>query len=81
MSLNIKNPETHQLAVKLAGLTGETLTGAITIALRERLKRVEKARNAEEIIAQVEAILAETGKIQPEMDHAELLYGKDGMPR
>ena len=36
MSLNIKNEETCRLAGELAHLTGETMTGAITVALRER---------------------------------------------
>ena len=31
MSLNIKNDETCQLAGELARLTGETMTGAITV--------------------------------------------------
>jgi antitoxin VapB len=39
MSLNIKNPETHRLAQQLAEQNGETLTAAVTIALRERLER------------------------------------------
>ena len=38
MSLNIKNEETHRLARELAVLTGESMTGAITVALRERLE-------------------------------------------
>ena len=42
MSLNIKNPEAHALAVRLAKLTGETLTEAVTAALRERLARIEQ---------------------------------------
>ena len=37
MSLNIKNAETHRLARELAALTGESMTGAITVALREAL--------------------------------------------
>ena len=39
MSLNIKNAETCRLADRLSRLTGETKTGAITVALRERLER------------------------------------------
>ena len=38
MSLNIKNVETCRLAGELAHLTGETKTGAITVALKERLE-------------------------------------------
>jgi len=37
MSLNIKNPEAHALAERLAKLTGETMTEVVTTALRERL--------------------------------------------
>jgi antitoxin VapB len=39
MGLNIKNPETEKLARELARLTGETVTMAITVALKERLER------------------------------------------
>ena len=41
MSLNIKNEETCRLAGELARLTGATMTGAITVALRDRLERGE----------------------------------------
>lgn len=40
MSLNIKNPETHELVRELAERTGESMTQAITVAVRERLKRL-----------------------------------------
>jgi antitoxin VapB len=36
MSLNIKNPEAYRLAQELAELTGESMTTAVTEALRER---------------------------------------------
>jgi antitoxin VapB len=39
MSLNIKNPEAYRLAHELARQTNETVTMAVTIALRERLER------------------------------------------
>ena len=40
MALNIKDGETHRLAQELAKATGETMTRAVTNALREQLKRV-----------------------------------------
>ena len=43
MTLNIKDPEAHKLARKLADHTGETMTRAVTEALRERLARVSRA--------------------------------------
>jgi antitoxin VapB len=39
MALNIKNEETHRLAKELARRNGETVTMAVTIALRERMER------------------------------------------
>jgi antitoxin VapB len=43
MALSIKTAEADKLARALARLTGETLTEAVTAALRERLQR-ERAR-------------------------------------
>ena len=43
MALSIKTAEADQLARSLARLTGETMTEAVTTALRERLAR-EHAR-------------------------------------
>jgi antitoxin VapB len=45
MALSIKTVEADKLARALARLTGETLTEAVTAALRERLHR-ERARRA-----------------------------------
>ena len=39
MSMNIKNKEASRLTRQLAKLTGESLTSAITEAVRERLDR------------------------------------------
>jgi antitoxin VapB len=43
MALSIKTAEADELARSLARLTGESMTEAVTIALRERLSR-ERAR-------------------------------------
>jgi antitoxin VapB len=40
MALNIKDPETEQLAREVAAITGESKTGAIRTALRERKERL-----------------------------------------
>ena len=47
MSLNIKNDETCRLARELASLTGETVTGAVTVALRDRLVRERRVHGAD----------------------------------
>lgn len=42
MALSIKNRKADRLARELAELTGETLTDAVTNALRERLERWQR---------------------------------------
>jgi hypothetical protein len=46
MALSIKSDEADQLARELAAETGETLTDAVVIALRERLDREHARRGA-----------------------------------
>ena len=45
MPLNIKDPETERLASEIAALTGESKTGAVRQALRERQQRLLLARS------------------------------------
>jgi len=83
MSLNIKDPEAHKLARALAAETGETMTAVVTEALREKLHRVRNARKdrltVDEMLAIGERLRS---KIKgPIPDHAELLYGEDGLPK
>ena len=40
MAISLKDPEADRLAREVAARTGETLTAAIVIALRERLARL-----------------------------------------
>jgi len=44
MPLSLKDPETDRLAREIASRTGETLTEAIAVALRERLARLKSRR-------------------------------------
>ena len=46
MPINLKSEETDRLARALARLTGESLTDAITTAVRERLERERQVRRA-----------------------------------
>lgn len=43
MAINIRNEEAEQLARQLAEVTGDSLTGAVVVALRERLAQVRAA--------------------------------------
>jgi antitoxin VapB len=42
MALSIKDPEADRLAREVADRTGESLTTAVIVALRERLARLRK---------------------------------------
>ncbi|MBA3812562.1 MAG: type II toxin-antitoxin system VapB family antitoxin [Caulobacteraceae bacterium] len=84
MHLNIKNHEAHRLAAELAGLTGESLTAAVTLALRDRLGRERRRRSRAKVATRLMAIgrryaaLPESGERTPE----EILgYDADGLPR
>ncbi len=46
MALSIKTAEADELARNLARLTGETMTEAVTTALRERLARERSRKNS-----------------------------------
>lgn len=83
MTLNIKDPEAHKLARKITEQTGETMTRAVTEALRERLSRLNKSRKSKSTAEDLLAIgrrCAATLKGTP-VDHAALLYDERGLPR
>jgi antitoxin VapB len=44
MALNIKDPETERLAAEVAELSGETKTGAIRQAMRDRREKLARER-------------------------------------
>ncbi len=85
MSLNIKNGEAHRLARELAALTGETLTDAVTAAVRERLERERRARDTDERLERLRAIVRDAAPRFKEpwksIDHGELLYDERGLPK
>lgn len=59
MALSIKTAEADGLARRLARLTGESMTEAVTIALRERLSREEARRSAaKDLPARLAAVAA-----------------------
>lgn len=81
MALNIKDPETHELARALAARRGTTLTEAVNAALREALRRSEGAarprRDRLEEIARHCASLPVRDARSPD----EILgYDDDGLP-
>lgn len=83
MTLNIKDPEAHELARLLAERTGETMTRAVTEALRERLERLTRTHRPETAAQDLLAIgrrCASTLKGKP-VDHGSFLYDDRGLPK
>ena len=82
MSLNIKNEEANRLIHELAKLTGETLTDAVKGAVQERLARLERRG---ELARRLLDIGRETAPLFKEpyrsMEHGDLLYDEQGMPK
>jgi antitoxin VapB len=84
MGLNIKNDETYRLVEELAKLTGETLTGAVTQAVRERLDRLHRERNghlADRLLRIGKDCAARLKEPFRSADHGDLLYDERGLPR
>jgi antitoxin VapB len=85
MPLSIKDPETDDLARNLAAKTGETITEAVKVALRERLER-ERRQHA---TVGLSKRLLEIGRrcaahLQTpahSLDHGDRLFDENGMPR
>ena len=85
MSLNIKNDETCRLARELANLTGQSMTGAITVALRERLEREKRRRDKDALLRDIRAIAercaAKLGPGPSAVEHGDYLYDERGLPK
>lgn len=85
MNIHIENEEACRLAGDLAELTGESVTGAVTVALRERLAREKRRRDvrarAEDLLAIGERCAKLLGPGSSAAEHGDLLYDERGLPR
>ena len=82
MTLNIEDEETCLLASELAELTGETMSQAIAIAVKERL---ERRRLVHERLQKMRAISERTAAmLRPgpsAVEHGDFLYDERGLPK
>ena len=89
MALNIKDPETERLAAEVAALTGDTKTGAVRMALRERKARIMLAQSGRGRAERIMRMLQERvwpqlpdgvrgSTLTREQEDAILGYGPDG---
>ena len=83
MPLNIKSAKAYELAHRVARATGESLTDAVTVALEERLTRIDPIpeRLADELLAIGRDCAARLSDPWRSVDHAKLLYDDKGLPR
>jgi len=83
MALSIKSDEADRLARELSAETGETLTDAVVVALRERLDR-EHAGHAAGMRTRLARLAADVAALRVDDDRTpEEIIGYDdaGLPR
>ncbi len=84
MALNIKNQETCDLAREVAEMTDDTMTGAITIALKQRRDQLKRERDRDRLLRTVDAIskrcAAKMGPGPSSEEIIESMYGEYGEP-
>ena len=86
MALSIKNEETVRLARKVAQRNGETVTMAVTIALKERLERLgepPKRKSRLEALMEFSELCAPLFKDSPSGNELinDLYDEETGLPR
>ncbi|MGI8414372.1 MAG: type II toxin-antitoxin system VapB family antitoxin [Solirubrobacteraceae bacterium] len=83
MALNIKDQTADRLARELAAETGESITAAVTAAVRERLERVRGAvprQQRAHVLGQIAARSAARQVRDPRSAEEIVGYGRDGLP-
>jgi antitoxin VapB len=84
VALNIKSDEAHRLVQELALLTGESMTAAVTKAVRERLERLRRVQNvrlSDRLLAIGKDCAAHLKEPFLSVDHGDLLYDEKGLPK
>jgi antitoxin VapB len=83
MPLNIKDPTADRLVRELASATGESITTAVTVAVRERLERVRGAAPADVRLQELRRIARRAAArpvFDPRSPEEILGYDEHGLP-
>lgn len=83
MALNIKDPTADRLVRELAAATGESMTIAVTVAVRERLERIRGMAPVEVRKREILRIAREVAAMPVLDDRSpdEIVgYDEDGLP-
>ena len=79
--LNIKSEDGYRLATQLSALTGESLTSAVTAALRERLDREQRARDRAAKLDRLAVLAADIrASLRPALAGHDFMYDTGGRP-
>jgi antitoxin VapB len=84
MALSLKDPEADRLAREVADRTGETLTAAVVVALRERLARLRgrpRRRALQDELREIARRCAELPTLDERSNDEILGYDRRGLPR
>jgi antitoxin VapB len=84
MPLSLKDPEADRLAREVAKRTGETITGAIVVALRERLARLKGSPRRPPLRDELREIARRCAALPTLDDRSDediLGYDAGGLPR
>ena len=84
MALSLKDPEVDRLAREVAARTGETLTAAVAVALRERLARLKGRRRRRPLRDELREIARRCAALPTLDDRSadEIVgYNERGLPR
>ncbi|MEX0851805.1 MAG: type II toxin-antitoxin system VapB family antitoxin [Bauldia sp.] len=84
--MSIKSPETERLIRRLSDLTGKGPTEAVTMAVAEKLSRLEAEKEGNGFSERLAALIDDmASRFKPPfdtIDHGELLYDeKTGLPK
>ena len=84
MALSVKNPEADRLARDVAARTGETLTAAVVVALRERLARLRgrpRRRRLRDELREIAQRCVQLPTLDDRSADEILAYDQRGLPR
>jgi antitoxin VapB len=80
VALNIKDPAVHEAVKRLAQLTGESQAQAVATAVDERLAKLQGDDLAARLLAIGHRTASRMSAETKQLDHAALLYDKQGLP-
>lgn len=81
MALNLKSERVHELARELAELTGDTMTGAVEVALREAVVRRRPAVDAKrQLLGRIAEHCASLPVLDDRKPEEIVGYGATGLP-